>query len=108
MLSVRTVEEPVGQVRDATDAVDAGVGGGDQLAKVLGDEVGQLAALEAGPQPLARLRSGAYAGSRSTTSHDRCWPSHEYILRLRWAGSRFIVATPKPCVGCRDHQGRVI
>ena len=53
------------------DPLDAALGRRDDLVEALAGQVGQLGALEAGPQGLDRVELGRGAGQCSTTSQDR-------------------------------------
>jgi hypothetical protein len=76
-------QERVGQVRGRSDSLDAAVGLGEHLTMGRAGEVGELDGLRLDHSPSTGLRSGAYAGSRSTTSQDRWVRSQASIARLR-------------------------
>ena len=48
-------QERVGQPVGRADAVDAALGGGDDVVEGVGGEVGQLHPLQVGPQRLSRF-----------------------------------------------------
>jgi hypothetical protein len=64
-------EESDDQAVAVADPPDAVVGLIDDLSKAIAGEVGQLAALEVGPEALGRVQFRRIGGSRSTVSQSR-------------------------------------
>src|SRR4029453_10345202 len=80
-------QEREGQVVGVADPLDATLGRRKGVVEGVGGPVGQLHAWRLAHSGSTGLRSGAKAGSGSTTSQDR-WPrSQARIAWLRWAGS---------------------
>jgi hypothetical protein len=59
--SLTWVQERVGQVVGAADALDATLGRRSDVVEALAGQVGQLHALEIGPEPLNRVELGRIA-----------------------------------------------
>src|SRR5215217_9374197 len=81
-------KERVGQMWRPADPLDALVGLGDHLGQGRREvRLANSTAFRLDHSPSVGFSSGAYAGSRSTTSQDRWVFNQARIAPLRWDGS---------------------